>query len=65
MIFIDDIGMPEKEQFGARPPIELLRQVVDMKFIFDKKEKQKIEIKETNFLCIGAVPESGLNDLST
>jgi len=39
--------MPEVEQYGAQPPIELLRQVVDMKGFYDRTTFQFKELVDT------------------
>jgi dynein heavy chain len=38
IVFIDDINMPSKEEYGAQPPIELLRLFQDKKGFFDRTQ---------------------------
>ena len=61
VIFVDDLNMPKKEQFGAQPPIELLRQFKDQGGWFNLKKEAKdkpfISIKES--ILIAAMGEPG------
>lgn len=58
VIFIDDVNMPAKETYGAQPPIELLRQLVDKGGFYDRKKLSFIWVESTN-LCICAAPPGG------
>lgn len=55
IFFIDDLNMPMLEQYGAQPPIELLRQWMDHQGWYDRKQ-----IGMTQILCPELSAKAGL-----
>jgi dynein heavy chain, axonemal len=63
-LFIDDLNMPALETYGAQPPNELLRQVIDQGGFYDV---QKLFFKHVqDLLCLAACapPGGGRNEVS-
>lgn len=64
VVFIDDINMPSVEMYGAQPPIELLRQFVDYKGMYDRKSLSWKEVDSTVLVAAAAPPGGGRSALT-
>lgn len=63
-IFVDDINMPLPEEWGAAPPIELLRLLVTKWGIYDRAEWEWKAIEDSTMIASCAPPGGGRADLS-
>jgi dynein heavy chain len=62
--FIDDFNMPEKEAFGAQPPLELLRMWIEYEFWYDLKKQSPKYVKEMQLLAAMGHPGGGRTVIS-
>jgi dynein heavy chain len=63
-VFIDDMNMPVRQDSGAQPPIELLRQYLDHKGWYELKDKTFITVDNLFLLGAMGTPGGGKNLLS-
>lgn len=64
MLFVDDVNMPMVEQYGAQPPIELLRQLIDQGGFYDRPNFFWKSIERFIVLCAAAPPGGGRSPLT-
>ena len=58
-IFIDDINMPAYQEYGAQPPIELLRQLIAEGGFYDRPNFFWKTIEKFNVVAAAAPPGGG------
>ncbi|XP_031192756.1 dynein heavy chain 14, axonemal isoform X3 [Mastomys coucha] len=63
VIFIDDLNMPVPDTSGAQPPLELIRQLIDMGGIYDTERNVWKSIQDISLIA-AYTSSAGGNDIS-
>lgn len=64
VFYVDDINMPALEQYGAQPPNELLRQIIDQKGFYELTKFEFTQVSDCVFISSCAPPGGGRNPVT-
>ncbi|CAH2255707.1 dynein heavy chain 14, axonemal [Pelobates cultripes] len=63
-VFIDDLNMPNPEQYGAQPPLELIRQFMELGGFYDTNTLTWKNVQDVSLITACAPPGGGRNEIS-
>ena len=63
-LFVDDVNMPALEEYGASPPVELLRQFLDFQGFYDRQKLFWKSIEGVTLISGCGPPGGGRNALT-
>ncbi|XP_044530905.1 dynein axonemal heavy chain 14 [Gracilinanus agilis] len=64
LIFIDDLNTPAPEQYGAQPPLELIRQLLDLEGFYNTEQLTWKSIQDISLVAACGIPPGGKTDIS-
>jgi len=64
VVFVDDLNMPMVEEYGAQPPIELLRQMIDNNGWYNLEDNMFMQLVDTMLVAAMGPPVGGRNPIS-
>ena len=64
IMFVDDVNMPALEEYGASPPVELLRQFLDFHGFYDRQKLFWKNITGVIEVCACGPPGGGRNPIT-
>ncbi|KAL4237693.1 Dynein heavy chain 14 [Mactra antiquata] len=64
VLFVDDLNMPAPEEYGAQPPLELLRQFLELNGFYHTEKNAWKEIMDVTVVAACGPPGGGRNPVS-